>query len=157
MCQYHRMKKCGKHKLEDHKDAKAALQSLICDPKCANIIKVFCRGFACEECRIYPRPRNAGNPRLWVREHGSTAVMLEKARRKSRVTAVSRDPVRDYPRDADELIEERSKDAPKTGSENSPPDGASDFLDILEEIKPQFWDTKKEMVLTRFKKNVNKE
>ncbi|EGX52169.1 hypothetical protein AOL_s00043g312 [Orbilia oligospora ATCC 24927] len=151
------MKKCGKHRLEDHKDAKSPIQSLICDPKCANIIKVFCRGFACEECRIYPRPRNAGNPRLWVREHGSTAVMLEKARRKSRVTTVSKDSVQDYPTDTNKLNEERSKGAPKIGSENSPPGGASDSLDSLEGIEPQFWDNKKEMVLTRLKKNVNKE
>ncbi|KAF3183566.1 hypothetical protein TWF225_000291 [Orbilia oligospora] len=83
--------------------------------------------------------------------------MLEKARRKSRVTTVSRDSVQDCPRGADEFIEERSKDAPKTGSENSPPDGASDSLDSLEGIKPQFWDNKKEIVLTRLKKKVNKD
>ncbi|KAF3200951.1 hypothetical protein TWF679_000576 [Orbilia oligospora] len=110
-----------------------------------------------EEDEIYPKPRNAGNPRLWVREHGSTTVMLEKARRKSRVTTVSRDLVQDYPRDTNKLIEERSKDAPKTSCETSPPDGASDPLDSLEGIKPQFWDSKKEMVLTRLKKNVDKE
>ncbi|KAF3318860.1 hypothetical protein TWF173_005270 [Orbilia oligospora] len=83
--------------------------------------------------------------------------MLEKARRKSRVTTVSKDSVQDYPADINKLNEERSKDAPKTGSENSPPDSESDSLDSLEGIEPQFWDNKKEMVLTRLKKNVNKD
>ncbi|KAK6518188.1 hypothetical protein TWF506_005347 [Arthrobotrys conoides] len=144
MCQYHRMKKCGKHRLEDHNDIKLPLQSILCDPACYNIIKIFFRGFACEECRIYPRSKNLGNSRLRVREHGSTAVMLDRARSKDHVTTTP------Y---TNKLIEERANCVDKNRTNDSLWGDSSDSLDGSKDLKSQFWDREKGMVLAAMNKN----
>ncbi|KAK6348045.1 hypothetical protein TWF718_005865 [Orbilia javanica] len=130
---YRRMKKCGKHRLEDRIERAAPLQSKLCDPTCNNIIKIFYRGFGCEECGVFPKLENAGSAKLRVREYGSTAVMLRRASVKSGFSSALSG--------SGSRIELSSRG-----------DSNDDVKDGLEDIRSQFWKDRRERVLMVFKK-----
>ncbi|KAK6532516.1 hypothetical protein TWF281_006705 [Arthrobotrys megalospora] len=75
------MKKCGKHKMEERIDLGPPLQSNLCHPDCNNIVRIFFRGFSCEECKVFAKPENEGKTKLQTREYDR--VMVDYAENKA--------------------------------------------------------------------------